>query len=176
MPDALEKYLTSEALQRLREAGDITHLIDELAEEELEQETVNHGRNVTGIANIMFISPKGRTRHEPRIKIAIDPSDSFAPHGEIATVTFDGEVVGGTVPPALLRQVRQFLELNRGVLLEYCGTMKFLLTNCSAVSAALMPSAPPGSPLSSPPQAHSELQLRRLEQSDRRRSSRRRAG
>ena len=81
MPDALEKYLTSEALQRLREAGDITHLIDELAEEELEQETVNHGRNVTGIANIMFISPKGRTRYGPRIKIAIDPPTVLLPTG-----------------------------------------------------------------------------------------------
>jgi hypothetical protein len=119
MPDVLEKYLPSEALQRLREAGEITELVDALAEEELEQEMVNYGRNITGIANIVFISPKGRTRHGPRIKIAINPPDSFAPHVEVAAVTFDGEVVDGAVPPALLRQVRQFLALNRETLLAY---------------------------------------------------------
>ena len=119
MPDVLEKYLPSEALQRLREAGEITELVDALAEEELEQEMVNYGRNITGIANIVFISPKGRTRHGPRIKIAINPPDSFAPHAEVAAVTFDGEVVDGAVPPALLRQVRQFLALNRETLLAY---------------------------------------------------------
>ena len=44
---------------------------------------------------------------------------ALPPHAEVAAVTFDGEVVDGTVPQALLRQVRQFLALNRETLLAY---------------------------------------------------------
>ena len=119
MPDALEKYLPSEALQRLREAGDITELVDELAEEELEQEMVSYDKTDTGIANIVFISPGGRTRHGPRIKIAINPPDSFSPHGEIAVVDFDGKLIEGDMPADLLQQVQRFIAINRDVLTEY---------------------------------------------------------
>jgi hypothetical protein len=43
-----------------------------LPDEDLE-EMVPYGKNITGIDNTIFISPKGNARHGPRIKIAIDP-------------------------------------------------------------------------------------------------------
>src|SRR5579884_2131791 len=65
-------------------------------------------------------SPKGFTRHAPRIKLAIDPPDSIDPRGATASVAIDsGEVVDGDVPAELLKQVREFIELNHNVLLDY---------------------------------------------------------
>jgi hypothetical protein len=45
----------------------IAELADERAEEELLEELVSYRKDVTGIENTVFISPKGNTRHGPRI-------------------------------------------------------------------------------------------------------------
>ena len=46
--------------------------------------------------------------------------DSVDPRGKTASVAIgDATVVAGDVPPRLLEQVRQFLEANRDVLLDY---------------------------------------------------------
>ena len=58
---------------------EIVGLADELAEEELLEEMVSYRKNVTGVDNTIFISPKGNTRQAPRIKLAIDPPDSADP-------------------------------------------------------------------------------------------------
>lgn len=93
---------------------------DELAERELLQEMVSVTKAETGVDNTIWISPKGNTRHAPRIKLAIDPPDSFDPRGETASIMIDdGKVVAGEVPSKLGKQVRKFLDLNRDVLLEY---------------------------------------------------------
>lgn len=76
------------------------------------EEIVSYRRSMTGIANTIFISPKG-------IKVAIVPPDSVDPRGEIASVAFDGRVVAGKINPDLLEQVRRFIAQNRQVLLDY---------------------------------------------------------
>jgi hypothetical protein len=43
---------------------------------------VSYGKNVTGIDNTVFISPKGNARHGPGLKVAIDPPNSVSPHGK----------------------------------------------------------------------------------------------
>jgi hypothetical protein len=83
------------------------------------EEMVSYRRNVTGIVNTLFISPKGNARHAPRIKIAIDPPDSLDPRGNIAAIDLDGIVIVGNIPSKLLTQVHRFLMLNRAVLLDY---------------------------------------------------------
>jgi hypothetical protein len=100
--------------------AEILGLADELAEEELLQEMVSYRKNVTGIDNTIFISPKGNTRHAPRIKLAIDAPDSIDPRGKTASVAIgDGTVVVGDIPPRLLEKVRRFIDANREVLLDY---------------------------------------------------------
>jgi len=64
-------------------------LADVLAEEELLEEMVSYQKNVTGIGNTIFISPKGRTRHAARIKVAIDPPDAISPHGKTASIAIN---------------------------------------------------------------------------------------
>src|SRR5262249_23751118 len=93
---------------------------DELAETELMEEMVSYRKNITGVDHTVFISPKGQVRHGPRLKVAINPPDSLNPSGESASISIpEGQVVAGTVDPALLEQIRQFIALNRDALLDY---------------------------------------------------------
>jgi hypothetical protein len=97
----------------------IAGLADERAAEELLEEMVPYRKDVTGVENTIFISPKGNTRHVPRIKIAIDPPLSVDPRSKTASVAVaDGTVVAGEVPPGLLDQARRFIDANRDVLLD----------------------------------------------------------
>jgi hypothetical protein len=84
---------------------------------ELEQ-MVSYRANVTGISHTIFISPRGNASHSPRVKVAIDPPDSPDPRGTIATITFDGTVIG-VIDPQLVHQVDLFIKINRTVLLDY---------------------------------------------------------
>jgi hypothetical protein len=99
----------------------IVDISDELAERELLEEMVSYDKKTTGVDNTVFISPKGLTRHAARIKIAIDPPDSINPTSETASIEIiSGKIVAGEVPSTeLLKQVQQFIQLNRGVLLDY---------------------------------------------------------
>jgi hypothetical protein len=98
----------------------IPGLADEWAEEELLEEMVSYRKDVTGVENTVFISPKGNTRHGPRIKVAIEPPLSVDPRSKTASVALgDGAVVMGEVPAWLLDQVRRFIDINRQVLLDY---------------------------------------------------------
>ena len=92
----------------------------EWAENELLEEMLSYRKNVTGVTNTIFISPKGNTRHAARIKLAIDPPDSVDPRGNVASIAIaDGAIVAGDVSPALLEQVQRFIDVNRAVLLDY---------------------------------------------------------
>jgi hypothetical protein len=98
----------------------ILELADEIAEEELLEERVTYRKSVTGVANTIFISPRGNTRDAARIKIALDPPDGVDPRSETASIAIvDGTIAAGDVPPWLLDQARRFIELNRAVLLDY---------------------------------------------------------
>src|SRR5437868_4846142 len=89
--------------------AEIVGLADELAEEELLEEMVSYRKDVTGVDNTIFISPKGNTRHAARIKLALDPPNSIDPRGETASIAIgDGTVVVGDIPPRLLEQARRF--------------------------------------------------------------------
>jgi hypothetical protein len=98
----------------------LAELADERAEEELLEEMVSYRKDVTGVQNTIFISPKGNTRPAPRIKLAIDPPLSVDPRTKTASVAVaDGTVVAGEVPPWLLDHAHRFIDANRDVLLDY---------------------------------------------------------
>jgi hypothetical protein len=94
---------------------------DDLAEAELLEEMSSYERKTTGIDNVVFLSPKGHTRHAARIKVAIDPWDSFDPRsGKTASIAIhDGSVTGDPVPRRLYDQLLAFIDLNRQTLLDY---------------------------------------------------------
>jgi hypothetical protein len=93
---------------------------EQRAEEELLEEMVSYRKDVTGVDHTIFISPKGNTRHGPRIKVAIDPPLTVDPRTRTASVAImDGSVAAGDIPSWLLDQARKFIDANRDVLLEY---------------------------------------------------------
>ena len=88
-------------------------------EDEL-QEMVSYRKNVTGVDNTVFISPRGHhARHAARVKVAIDPPDSLNPACRTASILLSGNVTAGEIEPSLLQQVRKFIERNRAVLIDY---------------------------------------------------------
>jgi NAD(P)H-dependent FMN reductase len=102
---------------------DIFALADELAEEEQLEHIVTYRKNVTGVDNTVFISPKVHARHAARVKVAINPPDMISPTTETISVAIhDGSVVAGNasnLTAALLGQVRQFIALNKEALIDY---------------------------------------------------------
>jgi Domain of unknown function (DUF4160) len=130
----VERSLPPDVVADMREAGIVLTLeaenghsrplvgiSDELAELELLGDMASFPTEDTGVDHTIFISTKIGVRHAPRIKLAIDPPDSFSPGSVTASIAIDsGEVVAGKGPPVkVLKQVQQFIELNRDLLLEY---------------------------------------------------------
>jgi hypothetical protein len=102
---------------------DIFALADELAEEKQLEHMVTYRKNVTGVDNTVFISPKVHARHAAWVKVAINPPDTISPTSETISVSiYDGSVVAGntsSVTATLLDQVRQFIALNKDALIDY---------------------------------------------------------
>jgi hypothetical protein len=95
---------------------------DQLAEEELLEEMGSYEKKHTGIDNIVFLSPRGRTKHAARIKVSIDPPDSFNPSSDAKRASIaihDGSITGAYVPRDLYDRLIEFIRLNRETLLLY---------------------------------------------------------
>ncbi len=117
-PDIVAAMREAEVALTLSPSSGLQPIVD--ISDELE-EMVSYRKDITGVDNTIFISPRGKTRHAPRIKLAIEPSDSINPDTVTASIEVgSGEVVAGKIPTAALRKrVQQFVELNRDVLLDY---------------------------------------------------------
>jgi hypothetical protein len=73
----------------------------------------------TGVANTIFV-PSGNPRHAPRIKIAVDPPDSFNPRGKSVSMQLhgDNDVVGDVLPPQrVIEQAKLWIKRNHAVLM-----------------------------------------------------------
>jgi len=93
------------------------------------EDTVSAWPSDTGLPNAIKIIP-GNPAHLPRIKVALDPTDRFSFNGDSAYIPF-GEALGsfgkprprragGVLPSdALLRQLHDFIELNRADLFAF---------------------------------------------------------
>ena len=135
--ERVERSLPADVLRDMRAAGialtlgssfeagapRLVRLDPALAEEEIAEleSMASFGPAATGVSNTIFILTKAGVRHGPRIKVAIDPPLSFNVRAKTASLSIpDGEhVAGESVPSALHKQLRQFIELNRDVLLAY---------------------------------------------------------
>jgi Domain of unknown function (DUF4160) len=100
--------------------ADLDPVLDALDEEqEITAGMAAFRKKTTGVDNTIFISAKVQ-RHKPRIKVAIDPPTHLDRFGDNASVAIaDGSVLAGKLPSHVHKQVREFLDLNRDVLIEY---------------------------------------------------------
>jgi hypothetical protein len=88
-----------------------------LMEAEEAEDMASVRRDISGIANTIFISGG---RHAARIKVAIDPPDSLNAWGKNTSVALhDYSIQGQNLPAALFEDVKAFIDLNREVLLAF---------------------------------------------------------
>jgi len=74
----------------------------------------------TGIDSTIFISTKGYAQHAPRIKIAVDPPDTFNAASKSASMAIhDYSMSGAYLAPQIVEQAKHFIDLNREALLDY---------------------------------------------------------
>jgi hypothetical protein len=122
-----------------------------IAEESDEAEDMaSLSADITGVDNTIFVSTKGHGRHAARIKIAIDPPDTFNAASKTASMAIhDYSVRGEYVPTHIAEQAKKFIERNRAVLLDYwegkinTPTMIGRLKTAGVKSGPLFPHVPP---------------------------------
>jgi hypothetical protein len=100
--------------------GELTTVIAALEDQEAEEDMVSAWPRDTGLDNAIKIIP-GNPRHGPRIKVAIDPPH-FTDGGLTAVMPFGKDTIGDPIPKGVVsakieQQLREFIELNRAVLL-----------------------------------------------------------
>jgi hypothetical protein len=87
------------------------------------EDTVSLRSEKTGVENTIFVSTKGYAEHAPRIKIAVDPPDTFNATSKSASMAIhDYSIRGESVAPHIAEQARRFIDLNREALLDYWDT------------------------------------------------------
>jgi hypothetical protein len=110
----------------------LADVVDALIEEEYAFAMTVLDEDDTGIFNNLWYQPAPGIQHGPRIKVMLDPARAVRPGGKQASVPFDpNKAAEGDISPALERQVRDFIELNREALLkewnrEFGSTKQFL--------------------------------------------------
>lgn len=101
-------------------AEDVRALADQFAEEELLGDMASLQKDSTGVDNTIFVSTEAGAGPGVRIKIAIDPPDSFNAESKTASMAIhDFSIFGAYVPPHIVEQAKRFIEINREVLLLY---------------------------------------------------------
>jgi hypothetical protein len=71
-------------------------------------------RKHTGIPNTIFISTQGHGRRAAGIKVASDLPDSLNAASSTASMLIhDYQVIGATMPPRLVEQLKQWIDLSR---------------------------------------------------------------
>jgi hypothetical protein len=95
--------------------GDLT--IDELAAGEELFEMANVRPELSGLPFIVWISEKGRARHDVRVKVA--PGPRVREFVASVSVRPEVEVVAGALPDADLALLREWIDLNRDVIVRY---------------------------------------------------------
>ncbi|MBF0542534.1 MAG: hypothetical protein HQK91_13920 [Nitrospirae bacterium] len=84
-------------------------------------EMASYGKKSTGITNTIFISPKGGAKHGARIKVAIDPPDSFNPSTKSVSIDINDYTVRGEaiIPNKLLKCVVKYIKRNYSTIKDY---------------------------------------------------------
>jgi hypothetical protein len=99
------------------ELGGTVALVE--ADEEV-ADTVSLRSEKTGVENTIFVSTKGYAEHAPRIRIAVDPPQTFNATSKSASMAIhDYSITGESLAPSIAEQAKQFIDLNRETLLDY---------------------------------------------------------
>lgn len=74
----------------------------------------------TGLPMTVWVSPKGRARHDVRVKVCLTPGDRMdADNTAVAAVRPEARLVHGDLPPAQMQAVARWIEINQAALIDY---------------------------------------------------------
>jgi uncharacterized protein with WD repeat len=100
--------------------ADLGRMVALAEADEEAQDMVSLRSEKTGVDNTIFISTKGYAQHAPRIKIAVDPPDTFNATSKSASMAIhDHSISGAYVAPHVAAQAKDFIDRNREALLDY---------------------------------------------------------
>lgn len=74
----------------------------------------------TGLRYTVWISPRGRARHDVRVKVCMTPGDRMDPDNlAVFSVRPTPELLHGELPASDVRAVQRWISLNEGTVLAY---------------------------------------------------------
>jgi hypothetical protein len=126
-PVVLEfQQIIEQVLAQLPSSGlvpveDIKQILEESFDDAEAEDMVSLPSRRTGVGNTIFIS-SGNPRHAPRIKIAVDPPDSFNPRAKNVTMQLHGDnaIDGDKMPPRrVIKQAKRWIKQNFAVLMQH---------------------------------------------------------
>ncbi len=83
-------------------------------------EMANLYPRTTGLPVTVWASPKGRARHDARIKVCMTPGDRMdAENTAVVVIRPQPSLLHGELPPETLTQVLRWVALNTPALLDY---------------------------------------------------------
>jgi hypothetical protein len=167
IPEKLEQFIAPLPTSGLVPVEDIKQFLAESFDEAEAEDLVSLPSRRTGLDNTIFVS-SGNPRHAPRIKIAVDPPDSFNPRSTSASMALhDYTVVGAYLSPHLIEQLKRFIELNRRLLLQHWNNE---ISGDEVVEKVVHLSGPPTVSKERSPRAASKKQSQKRRSRDRRKS------
>jgi hypothetical protein len=98
----------------------LTHVEDDLDLDRDPWEMANLYPRDTGLRHTVWVSPRGRARHDARVKVCMAPGDRMDPDNlAVMSIRPTPRLLHGELPPRDEMAVRAWIELNAPLLLGY---------------------------------------------------------
>jgi len=82
-------------------------------------EMANLFPRTTGLPLTVWVSPRGRARHDARIKVSLTPGRMDIGHTAVVGIRPSPRLIEGNLAPADLESVSQWIRLNEAALMDF---------------------------------------------------------
>jgi hypothetical protein len=82
-------------------------------------EMANLFPRTTGLPVVVWVSPRGRARHEVRIKVSLTPGRMDIGHTAVVGIRPGPRLIEGKLAPADLELVSQWIRVNEAALIDF---------------------------------------------------------
>jgi hypothetical protein len=84
-------------------------------------EMANLVPRTTGLPLTVWVSPRGRARHDARIKVSLTPGRMDIGHTAVVGIRPSPTLIEGNLAPAGLEPVSRWISLNDAALIDFCN-------------------------------------------------------
>ena len=88
-------------------------------EEDALYEMANLFPRTTGLPLAVWVSPRGRARHDARIKVSLTPGRMDIGHTAVVSIRPSPRLIAGNLPLADLELVSRWVQLNEEALIDF---------------------------------------------------------